>query len=338
MWDDRGVTSVDIAANTDFDAAFLTALEAAAQQEIDRHLEQRRDWNFHDILSREAVAERVNAPALDVSPETQAIFLGNLAVEKGHAEYDRVLSERLQSNAVFKVWKDRWVAEEEPHGAAMQEWAKVAGLFGAGDQGIAGMQRLHDTVSGYLRAGLSLHFDDAAMALAYPAFQEPATRVTHREVKNRLPEDEKDGRRLLSRIIADEERHERFYCNMVRHALHSGDVEVASHQMCGIARSALGFAMPGMETDIPGGDEITMAYRRTGAFTVTKVATEVLRPLISGDGTHNWRIAEIDTLNDHGRAAQAALLRFDSDLVNVEGNDRRTLVVLGRARKALAAA
>ena len=328
----------EIAAQPEQDHAFLDALAEYGEKEMERHVAERKDWAYHDILTREAMAERVVAPPVDASPEIQAIFLGNLAVEKGHAEYDRVLAGRLQVHPVFKRWKDMWVAEEEPHGAAMQEWAKVAGLFGAGPEGVAGMHKVHDTIAGYLKAGLTLSFDDAAMAFAYPAFQEPATRVTHREVKNRLPESEKEGRRLLSRIIADEERHERFYCNMVRHALHSGDVTIASHQMCGIARSTLGFAMPGIETDIPGGDEITKAYRRTGAFTAGKVATEVLRPLIKDDGAHGWRIADVETLDDRGRAAQEAVLQLDADLAAVEGNDRRTLVVLGRARAALAAA
>ncbi|HEY4376004.1 MAG TPA: acyl-ACP desaturase [Acidimicrobiales bacterium] len=324
--------------NPAFDEGFLAELASCADAELARHLDVRVDWSYHDILDREAVARRSAAPPVDVSADVQAIFLGNLAVEKGHAEYDRIVGERFERHPSFRAWKNSWVAEEEPHSAAMLEWAKVSGLFARSTADGIDLARVHGTIAGFIRHGLTLSFDDAGMALAYPAFQEPATRVTHLEVKKRLPDDEVEGRKVLSRVIGDEERHERFYCNMVRHALWSGDRALASHQMCGIARSALGFTMPGIETDLPGGDEITKAYKRTGAFTVAKVAGEVLRPLISGVGTHRWDIEHVEDLDDRGRAAQAAILAFDRDLQAVEGNERRTLLTLAKARASLLAA
>ncbi len=321
-----------------YDRRFLEAMADDAAAEQERHITERSDWSFHDILTRDAIAERATEPPVDSPREVQAIFLGNLAVEKGHAEYDRILAEQFERHPVFRAWKNTWVAEEEPHSAAMLEWAKVSGFFGRDrDDGRIDLGAVHRTISGFIRNGLTLTFPDCAVALAYPAFQEPATRVTHFEVKQRLPSEERLGRRVLSKIIADEERHERFYCNMVRRALHSGDRAVSSHQLRGVAVAALGFAMPGIETDIPGGDELTLAYRRTGAFTASKVAGEVIRPLISGEGVHGWAIADLDDLDDAGRAAQDALVGLDRDLAAVEGSERRTLIVLARARAALAA-
>lgn len=323
--------------NPEFDRMFLESMAPLANDEIDRHQAQRKDWNFHEILTRNAISRLSIGEVLEVDDSVRSIFLGNLAVEKGHAEYDRITAERFEENPSFRRWKNIWISEEEPHGAAMLEWAKVTGLFAREKQspGQIDTDDVHRAVQGFLQNGLSLRFDDAAFALAYPALQEPATKITHKEVKIRLPDEAKEGRILMSKIIADEERHERFYVNMVKGALQSGEVDIASHQMKAIARAIIGFSMPGIETDIPGGQEITKNYQKTGAFTVGKVAREVLLPAMAEGSDSGWGIAAVSQLDDGGKYAQESLVSYASKLEEVADNDRRLLIVMGKAKKAL---
>ncbi len=308
------------------DPYFLDTMAECAQLEMDRHSLERKEWNYHETLSREVLADLSARPPLEVEPAARYIYLGNLAVEKGHAEYDRITAAVFEQHPIFRSWKNIWVAEEEPHGDAMLQWAKASGMWDG--------PTMHTISQGYLKHGSTLAFHDAATGLAYPAFQEIATRLTHKAVKDNLPEDAKEGRIILSKIIGDEQRHERFYANMVRHALHSGDTQVASQQMRGVARAVLGFRMPGMEDDIPDPEHnINRAYLSTGAFTLAKLVHTVFLPVLSGEGTHGWSLAEVDTLDDQGRAAQERLLTFIEDLEKATDNERRTKLVLGKARR-----
>ncbi|HSX47050.1 MAG TPA: acyl-ACP desaturase [Patescibacteria group bacterium] len=324
-----------IQANPEFDPHFLNALAEHGQQEFDHHQAIRKDWSYHDVLDRDVTAKLAVMPPLQLDPEVANIYLGNLVVEKGHAEYDRVTALVFQGHPVFRAWKDTWVAEEEQHGDAMLQWAKVRGLFPKTSDGAVDMGDVHRNIQGYLKHGLALNFDDAAFGMAYPALQEIATRITHKEVKDRLPTDEMVGRVLLSKIIADEERHERFYAAMVRHALHDADPAMASHQMRGVARSMLGFAMPGIEGDIPDGEQITAAYQHTGAFSISKVARDVLIPMLEDEGPHGWNIAGVEFLDTRARRAQERLVKFREDMRAKVDSDRGLILVLGKARREL---
>lgn len=304
----------------------MEALSDHAEAELERHVQQRKEWNYHDIMTREVIADLAYRPALDVEPDSRMIFLGNLIVEKGHAEYDRVTSEVFQAHPVFRKWKNRWVAEEEPHGASMQEWSMVRGFIDG--------ETLHSTTQSYLRNGLSLSFQGSTpFGLAFPALQEPSTKLTHRAVKDKLPDDEKEGRRIMSRIIADEERHERFFANMVRHALETEDKEIASMQMIAISRAVLGFAMPGIESDIEIGGQITDAYVRSAAYTIKTVAQDVLLSALDGEGVHGWNVSERENLDDEARKAQEELIDFTEALKKAGDKDRALVLAIGKARK-----
>lgn len=312
---------------TDQNLRFMDALSEYAEVEFQRHQSERKDWNYHDILTRDVIGELVHRDPIDVEPDVRMIYLGNLVVEKGHAEYDRVTSEVFQGNEVFRKWKNTWVAEEEPHGASMQEWAMIRGLLSG--------QQLHEESRGYLMNGLTLSFPDAAFGLVYPALQEPATKLTHKAVKDRLPDDETEGRKILSKIIADEERHERFYANMVRHALETDDREVASAQMKAVAKAVFGFAMPGIESDIPSGKQITESYIRSGAFSIgSTILNEVILPAIDGEGTHGWAIADREELDDEAKKAQEDLVQLTSRIKKADGREIRLLAIMASGHRA----
>lgn len=274
--------------------------------------------SWHDILDRDTLAELTGSPPIEVGPDVARIFEGNLLVENGHAEYDRINSEVFEHHPVFRAWKNTWVSDEKNHGESMQEWGKAAELID--------IRRVHAATTGYLRHGLTLHFATAAEGLAYPAFQEPATYLTHAEVMRRLPKSYESlaanvGRRILANVNHNEREHAILYRNMVGRVFETEDVELSSQMMQAVARAALGFSMPGMESDIPGRKEINAAYRRTGTFTLQKVAREVLLPVltdkvtyISAAGSYDWRIADRTALTDEAKAAQEELVTFIEQL------------------------
>lgn len=292
-------------------------------------------FSYHNLMDRDTIAELATGPCLELHPDVQAVFLGNLAVEQGHAEYDRITSEVFEMHPVFRAWKNTWVADEAKHPAAMQEWAKVTGAID--------IREAFMLAQGYLRHGLSLHFPDAAHGLAFPAFQESATVLTHREVRSNIPADEgilaaRIGRQILGDIIWDEGTHKVFYTRMVRHALETGDPEIVSRMMIAVAHSALGFIMPGMEGDIPTYEQITDAYIRTGVFTIQQIATKVILKAVGDADAFGWKIGDRTDLNDDAKRAQAMLLAFVDKLQSVlelddpEDVNKGILVAVGRAR------
>ncbi len=291
---------------------------------------------WQDILTRDVVAEITTAAPLEPTDDDRRAFEGNVLVENGHAWYAVANDSVFKLNEEFTQWGNTWLAEEQPHGPSAENWGWLTGYIDA--------RRVAAATQGYIRNGLTLRFVSAADALAYPALQEPATEITHREVMLRLPSAKESpaaqvGRRILANVVADERAHAIFYGNVVRRALSSGDSEVASFQMQALARATLGFSMPGMESDIPGREEITRAYSNSGVFTMRGLAERVLLPGMSSDERQRYalHIADCIDLNDEGKAAQAQILQFAEDLQAAvdSGRDLKIGLVIGKARRAI---
>ena len=142
----------------------------------------------------------------------------------------------------------------------------------------------------------------------------------------------------MRNIIFDESLHKVYYTNMVRHALDSDDIEITSKQMVAVAHAAMGFAMPGMESDIPKREEITDAYQRTGVFRVQDIAENEILTAIEGHGKYKWNIGDRTALSKEGMVAQDQLVRFAEALRKAVDNDdpekrdRSLLVAIARAR------
>lgn len=288
--------------------------------------------SYYDIMTEEAIDEMRAKGPLEAEEDAQLVFLGNLLVENGHAEYDRVISELFQHHKWFKRWKNLWVAEEKTHGDAMEKWAWLSGYLDP--------KVVHVLTQGYLRHGLTLQFKTAAHGLAYPSFQEKATEDTHTEAAKLIPANKDElfagliGRKVMGLVSRNERGHKIFYTNMVRKALETGDPEIVSAMMIAIRDAALGIAMPGMESDIPGREKITKAYIRTRVFTAGKLAMNVLVPALDADqDVYGWKIQERTDLTDEAKVAQDNIVDFNERLKAADGNDRKSLIVIGKARK-----
>ncbi|MCA9333031.1 acyl-ACP desaturase [Candidatus Saccharibacteria bacterium] len=292
--------------------------------------------SYYDELTPEVVVHIQDEPQIDPDLDARNAFLGNLIVENGHAEYDRVTSGVFEAHPVFREWKNIWVAEEKPHGDAMEHWAWATGYVD--------MKEVHAITQGYLRKGLTLDFKTPAHGMAYPALQERATELTHMQVMTTLPKASESiaastGRDMMARIIANERGHKKFYSAMVRHALESGDPEIASMQMLALGEALMGFAMPGMDSDIPRREEITKSYEASGVFSYGKLATDVLLPAIDGAGTFNWDVENVTDLTDEAKrvrddiVAFSGLLKAAKELDDPHRRDRKLKVALLKAHR-----
>lgn len=314
--------------NPEANKRFLDAVDEYLVAEVDRHQQERKDWNYHDIFSRETIAELAAVAPIDVEPDVRLIYAANLNVETGLPEYDRVMSEVFEPHANARRWKNLWVSEEGPHAISMEEAAIVRGLLTG--------EEMHQDRKIYAQNGLTLNFmPDAAFGFAFPAFQEPATKLTHKSVKDRLPEGEKELRRLLAKICGDEERHERLNVNMVRHSLETGEVEVVSRMMIAVARAAIGFTMPAIESDIDQerSKQFKGAYSRTGAFTLGMIAKDVILELINSEGDNGWRLRDRTELTDEAKVAQADIIDFAEKLEAKGDREKGLLVVMEKGRR-----
>ncbi len=316
---------------------FMDATAEFAASEFERHTRERADRNprsYHDILTREVVHELTGLTPLEAEPDIQQIFVGNLLVENGIPEYDRVSSETFELQEDYRSWKNTWVSEEAYHGPSMQEWAAATSYVS--------IDEVHERTQGYLRNGLTLNFPTLFHALAYPALQEPATKMTHSEVMRSLPKSKESlqaeiGRSIMGLIIADERAHETFYTNMVRLMLETEDMEIVSGQMIALADAVLGFSMPGIEKDIPDGAKITSAYKRTGVFTFDKLAKDILLPAIGPTDKYNWQIEKRVGLNNEAELARDLMVKFVEDLLTADEGRMGRIIIRARRERGLMA-
>lgn len=299
-------------------------------------------WNPDDILTPGVVA-RMHEEAMETPLAKHPAVLddkrkklgphvmaGNIKVENGHPGYSIEIYNVFSPHPDFWMWGKGWIGDEYIHGPAIQQWGKFAGYLD--------MVSLHKDTQGYQRNGLTLKFPTTAHGLAYPALQEPATVMTHREAMRLLPTGRESysaaiGRNILGHVIADERAHEIFYANMVRHALESGDPEIVSMQMLALADAVMGFAMPGMESDIPNRVRMMAAYKRTGAFTLQNLATKILQPAIEGEGTYGWDVANKTELNDDAKKAQEDLVAFGEEIKHADGDAEVIEMAIFKARE-----
>jgi hypothetical protein len=329
------MADLDLSPNPEFDIDYLNFLEPQAVDAYEWHMQRRNGWSYDDILTREVMADMASRPAINIDKWVALSFVGNLTTEENLPEYNRLLAEKARPTHKlilpgWGTWNNEWTSEEHWHGQALAIAGRLRGVF---DQA-----ELHKIINSYLQNGLSLEFDDAGYSLAYPAVQELATQLTHKAVKDNLPEEETELREILKNTAADEGMHGRFYGKMVENALHSDDIKVASNQMRAIARVFMGFTMPGIEKDMYKGVRIMAGYAKANIFTMGILGKDVFLPIIDGKGKYKWDIENVTNLDSSAQGAQERTLKLAEDVKAADGEDGKIKEILFDARVELAEA
>ena len=224
-------------------AAVLVQLEAVVEENLERHLASADDWMPHEYVPWSEGRNFTLLGGEPWSPEQSRLSTiartaleVNLLTEDNLPSYHAELCRTFGRGGAWRVWVNRWTAEEGRHAACIRDYLLVT-------RG-TDPQRLERDRMATLQAGFDSGSKPPVHACVYTSFQELATRVAHRNA-GRYCEDPV-AERLLARIAMDENLHMIFYRNLVTAAL-----EIAPSQtLRAIADEVAGFAMPGVV--IPG--------------------------------------------------------------------------------------
>ena len=282
--------------------ALLKQLEATVEQNLDRHLAAAEDWMPHEYVPwgegrNFAVlgGEPWMAEQSRLSPIARTALELNLLTEDNLPSYHAELRDTFGRQGAWGVWVNRWTAEEGRHASCIRDYLLVT-------RGVDPARLEHDRMA-TLQAGWDSGDKPLLHACAYVAFQELATRVSHRNT-GRYCEDPV-AEKLLTRIAMDENLHMIFYRDLVQAAL-----EIAPGQTVrAIADEVAGFVMPG--SVVPGFARRAVQVAQAGIYDLRIHHDDVIMPLL-----RHWRVFDTEGLDADGERARqdlaAALAALDA--------------------------
>ena len=270
--------------------ALFKQLEAAVEENLDRHLAAAEDWMPHEYVPW---SEGRNFAGLGGEPWSieqsklssiaRTALEVNLLTEDNLPSYHAELRRTFGREGAWGVWVNQWTAEEGRHASCIRDYLLVT-------RGVD-PEQLERARMATLQAGFDAGGKPLLHACAYVSFQELATRVSHRNT-GRYSGDP-IAEKLLARIAMDENLHMVFYRNLVKAAL-----EIAPSQtLRAITDEVTGFVMPG--SVVPGFARKAMQIAQAGIYDLRIHHDEVIMPLV-----RHWRIFEIKGLDSEGEQAR----------------------------------
>jgi acyl-[acyl-carrier-protein] desaturase len=276
----------------------LRELEPVVEENLERHLAVSKDWmpheyvpwsegrDFDGVLGGEAW-EPGQSRMSDVARTSLVV---NLLTEDNLPGYHREIATIFGRDGAWGTWVDRWTAEENRHGIVIRDYLTVTRAV---DPIALERARMTHMQGGYQAD----HGDKMLHGLAYVAFQELATRVSHRNTGSLSGDPACE--RMLARVAADENLHMLFYRNTLTAALELAPDET----MRAITDVVTGFQMPGHTIDGFLRKSVTIA--NAGIYDLRVHLDDVLTPVL-----RQWRVFELDGLRDDGNRAREELAEF----------------------------
>jgi acyl-[acyl-carrier-protein] desaturase len=309
---------------TTTDRDLLGELEPEAERLLERHLGVADEWFPHEYvpysLGRDFDTEpwTPDHPSLDGVARTA--FLVNLLTEDNLPSYHREIHRMFaRRDSAWTSWVHRWTAEEGRHAIVLRDYLMVTRNVDPVALERGRMQVMETGYDGRER-GL-LH------GMAYVAFQELATRISHRKTGRFSGDPVAD--RIMARVAADENLHMVFYRDMVQAALQV-DPSATVHA---IVDEVVGFEMPGAVMN--GFTRMAAQIADAGIYDLRGHHDEVVQPLL-----RKWRIFEVEGLDaaaEQRREELAdALVAMDAAATTFE--DKREVRRERRARREARAA
>jgi acyl-[acyl-carrier-protein] desaturase len=270
---------VPTATSPDLDV--LRELEPEAERLLERHLDVAEEWFPHDYVpysqGRDFDAEpwTPDQPRLDGVARTS--FLVNLLTEDNLPSYHREIHTMFgRRDSAWMAWIHRWTAEEGRHSIVLRDYLVVTRNV---DPVALERGRMQVMETGYERDER-----DALHGMAYVAFQELATRISHRNTGRYSQDPVAD--RIMARIAADENLHMVFYRDLIDAAF---DVD-PSRTLHAVADELVGFEMPGAV--MPGFTRMAAQIADAGIYDLRGHHDDVVQPLL-----RRWRVFERDGLD-----------------------------------------
>ena len=279
------------------DRDLFLQLEPAAERLVNRHLSVAREWMPHEYVpwsqGRDFDVEPWTPDQPKLTGVAQTAFEVNLLTEDNLPSYHREISYAFGRDGAWGTWAHRWTAEEGRHSIVIRDYLLVTRNI---DPDMLERQRMRTMEVGYSTGGKR-----PLEVMAYVAFQELATRISHRNTGRYSDDPVAD--RIMARISQDENLHMIFYRDAVAEAAKldpSSTVEA-------IAAEVLHFQMPG--TGIPGYRRKAAEIAKAGIYDLRVHHDEILWPLL-----RHWRVFELEGLDAPAERSREELARFLEDL------------------------
>jgi acyl-[acyl-carrier-protein] desaturase len=214
----------------------LAELEPEAERLLNRHLVMTQEWFPHDFIpyseGRDFDKEpwTPDQPRLD-GPARTAFFV-NLLTEDNLPSYHREVYRMFgQTDSAWRNWVHRWTAEEGRHAIVLRDYLVVTRNIDPVALERGRMQVVED--------GYETGDKDTLRGMAYVAFQELATRISHRNTGRYSGDPVAD--RIMARISADENLHMVFYRDVLTAAMRIDPSAVVE----AVTAEVVDFEMPG---------------------------------------------------------------------------------------------
>jgi acyl-[acyl-carrier-protein] desaturase len=218
----------------------LAELEPEAARLLNRHMHMTQEWFPHDYVpysqGRDFDAEpwTPDQPRLDGVARTA--FYVNLLTEDNLPSYHREIYRMFgDTDSAWRNWVHRWTAEEGRHAIVLRDYLTVTRNIDP-----VALERGRMQV---MSVGYETDNKDALRGMAYVAFQELATRISHRNTGRYSQDPVAD--RIMARISADENLHMVFYRDILTAAMQV-DPSAVVHA---VTAEVVDFEMPGAVMD-----------------------------------------------------------------------------------------
>ncbi|AGP57823.1 acyl-ACP desaturase [Streptomyces rapamycinicus] len=303
------------------DTQLLYALEEVVETELNRHLKVAKEWmpheyvpwsdgrNFDGIMGGEAWAPDQSK----VSEVGRIALVVNLLTEDNLPSYHHEIASLFGRDGAWGTWVHRWTAEEGRHGIVMRDYLLTSRAVDPVQLERFRMEHMSEGFESDNQHSM-LH------TVAYVAFQELATRISHRNTGHHSGDPVCD--RMLARIATDENLHMIFYRNLLGKAF-----ELAPDQtMCSVRDVVVNFRMPGH--GMPGFERAAAQIAIGGIYNLRIHHDDVLQPVL-----RFLKVLEIGGLGPEGLKAQEELGLYMGGLDDQATKfDERRQALLARRR------
>jgi acyl-[acyl-carrier-protein] desaturase len=276
---------------TQLDLLILNELAPEAERLLARHLEVAQEWFPHEYIPYRLGRDFDREPWTPDQPRltgvAQTAFEVNLLTEDNLPSYHRLIHREFgKGDGAWMAWVGRWTAEEGRHAIVLRDYLTVTRNI---DPIALERGRMATTQLGFDHDGPGvLH------GFAYVAFQELATRISHRNTGRYSDDPVAD--KIMIRIATDENLHMVFYRDIVAAAI----AVRPSETVCAIVDEVLGFQMPGI--GIPGFRRKAAQMAKAGIYDIRAHRDEVLMPLLT-----YWKVFELTGLDPAAEDARRKL-------------------------------
>lgn len=277
------------------DRDLIGELEPVAGELLERHLKVQKEWFPHDYIpwsmGRDFDKEPWTPDQSRLTGVAQTAFEVNLLTEDNLPSYHREIYDMFgkRKESAWVNWVHRWTAEEGRHAIVLRDYLVVTRAV---DPVALERNRMQLMSVGYDRGN-----KDALRGMAYVAFQELATRISHRNT-GRFSQDPVADR-IMARISADENLHMVFYRDMLSAALELAPSEAVK----AIAAEVLSFEMPGAGMADFSTKSVMIA--KAGIYDLRVHHDDVVWPLL-----RHWGFFDVENLDAEAEQQRAQVTEF----------------------------